>query len=137
MKAMYVMLQAERWNGEPQKNFYHPNHNMSPQPAKQVLKMTSKAQVALEEHQEKDAKCKNDGSNKEAASKQAHVAPKMHDSNTNTKDIESSWGSTTSSSKRATIEDIPDEDDPLNDGKSMQSPSIELVMDPEDELDKL
>ena len=99
--------------------------------------MTSKAQAALEERQGKDAKCKNDGSNKEAASKKACVAPKMHDTNTNTKDIESSRGLTTSSSKRATVEDVPDEDDPLNDGKSMRSPSIELVVDPEDELGKL
>ena len=99
--------------------------------------MTSKAQVALEEYQGEDTKCKNDGSNQKAASKKACVAPKTHDGNTNTKDIKSSWKSTTSSSKQATIEDVSNENDQFNNGKSMQSPFIELVVDPEDELGKL
>ena len=114
--------------------------SMSPQPAKRVLKMTSKAQVALEECQEKGTKCKNDGSNKNPALKKAHVVQKMGNSNSNAEDIGSSQGSTTSSSKQVVVEDVPDEDDPLPNEQrspSWQSPSIELIANPEEELSKL
>ena len=102
--------------------------------------MTSKAQVALEEHQEKGTKCKNDGSNKDPALKKACIVQKMGNSNSNAEDIGSSWGSTTSSSKHVVVENVPDKDDPLSNEQrspSRQSPSIELIANPEDELSKL